>query len=92
MSTQDLDSLRRRAEARINARLKFYANAGTFAAVSLFLMALNWWLEGRITWAVWPVMGMTLGLTFQAIHLWLRTDLLREGMIEREMQKLREGK
>lgn len=81
--------LQQRAQAATDAKLKFYTHAASYACIAAFLMALDWWTTGRITWSVWPVLGLSFALSNRGMRTWLSTGSLRERMLARELDAMR---
>jgi hypothetical protein len=83
--------LERAARRRVKAKLGFAAHALVFVLVNLGLFAINSAIGGY-RWNVWPLMGWGLGLGIHGlvIFLSLQGDGLRQRMIEREMERLRQ--
>ncbi|GAB3247911.1 2TM domain-containing protein [Chitinimonas naiadis] len=85
---QTEDTLRARAERAASAKMKFFCSAASYAAIVGFLLAMNWWLEGRITWAIWPLLGLSFALAMQGVKAWGRSHAMYERLVEREMDAL----
>ena len=95
------DPLTRRAERRVRLKLGFLMHALVFVLVNLGL-ALVWYLgDWAPGWPRWPggsarlpfpLWGWALGLTIHGIVVLVRLsgDGLRQRMIDREVQALRQ--
>ena len=84
------DPLLSQAEAAADAKIKLYANGATYLVITCFLMAMNWWQAGRITWAVWPALGMSLAWLMQGVRTWFSPGPWRDRLVEQELQRLRQ--
>jgi hypothetical protein len=83
------DQLLARAEHSADAKMKFYTTAAFYLCLICFLVALDWWTTGRITWSVWPMFGLGFALASQGVKAWFRTGTLRDQMVARELEALR---
>ena len=83
-------ALQRQARRRVNQKMGFYIHATVFVVVNLGLAALGW--AGGRSWHLWPLAGWGLGLAIHGIVTFasLNGDGLREQMMEREVERLRE--
>jgi len=83
-------ALQRQARRRVNQKMGFYIHATVFVVVNLGLAALSW--AGGRSWHLWPLAGWGLGLAIHGIVIFtsLNGDGLREQMMEREVERLRE--
>ncbi len=89
MTTNEHD-LQRQAQRRVKQKMGFYIHATVFVVVNLGLAALSW--AGGRSWHLWPLAGWGLGLAIHGIVTFasLNGDGLREQMMEREVERLRE--
>lgn len=55
------------AIAKVKALKKFYSNLASFSIVIPFLFLINYLSSPDYIWAVWPLLGWAVGLTFQAL-------------------------
>ena len=64
------------AEKRVRKIKKFYKDVATWVATSVFLIALNIFLSGHISWAKYPVFFWGIALVFQLAQVvrWYRLD------------------
>lgn len=90
MTTNEHD-LQRQAQRRVKQKMGFYIHATVFVLVNLGLALINFSSGGK-SWHLWPLAGWGLGL---AIHgfvtfVGLRGDGLRDQMVAREMEHLRQ--
>jgi len=83
-------ALQRQARRRVNQKMGFYIHGTVFVVVNLGLAALSW--AGGRSWHLWPLAGWGLGLAIHGIVIFtsLNGDGLREQMMEREVERLRE--
>ena len=88
--TTDTD-LYRAARRRVRRKIGFLIHLLVFVLVNTGLWLIND-LHGGYRWSVWPLMGWGLGLGIHGlvIFLSLQGDGLRQRMIEREMERLRQ--
>jgi len=91
MSAQPDKDLRRQAERHVKLKMGFFIHAGIYVLVNLGLFAINI-LGGGKPWALWPLAGWGLGLAIHGIVTFvsLRGDGVREGMVEREVERLKQ--
>lgn len=90
--TQDLSpELERLARRRAKAKLGFYTHALIYAVVitGLSLLAFS---QGK-AWSLWPAAGWGFGLLMHGLRVFgtLPGRALRERMVEREREQLREA-
>ena len=64
------------AQKRVRKTKKFYKDLANWAATSVFLIALNLFLSGNISWAKYPVFFWGIALVFQLAQVvrWHRLD------------------
>lgn len=92
MDTNNTDrDLEKAARRRVRARLGFYTHALVFVLVNLGLFAINS-ATGGYRWNVWPLMGWGLGLGIHGlvVFLSLQGEGVRQRMLAREMERLRQ--
>lgn len=83
--------LRRRAEARVEAREGFTVHLLIFLAVNGLLWAI-WALNGAnlaAAWPIWATVGWGIGLIAHWWTVYGRDDRRREAAIQAEMDRLR---
>ena len=51
-------------------QIDFKRHLRTYLVMSVFFIALNMMGHGRITWAVWPILGWGIGVAMQALSLY----------------------
>jgi hypothetical protein len=85
MNHEDIERLARK---RASSKLGWYKHAAVYAIVNTFLIAMSIW-QGK-HWAMFPLLGWGLGLALHGVSVWFADtgSALREGMVERERQKL----
>jgi hypothetical protein len=85
------DDLQRRARRRVDTRIAFMTHALVYVLVNLGLAALNL-VQGGPRWHLGPLFGWGLGLAIHGIVtlIALRGDGVRERLLEREIERLRE--
>ena len=88
---QSEDELLRRAKRRVGVRLGFYTHATVFVLVNLGLAGLNY-ANGGVRWHLFPLGWWGLGLAIHGLvtFISLRGEGLRERMLQREVDRLRE--
>ncbi len=87
------DPIRHLAERRVEARFGFLIHTVVFIAVISLLWGINLARRPDQLWAVWPTAGWGIGLLLHGLSVLLRSDngsRIRERMIQREMERLRE--
>src|SRR5687768_4328527 len=53
-------------------RKSFFSHLGTYLAVNAFLVGLNLMTDGRIDWAIYPLLGWGIGVALHAIGVFNR--------------------
>ena len=88
---QSEEELLRRAKRRVGVRLGFYTHATVFVLVNLGLAGLNY-ANGGVRWHLFPLGWWGLGLAIHGLVTFfsLRGEGLRERMLQREVDRLRE--
>ena len=54
-------------EFKRKQRREFREHLMSFVIVNAFLVTINFWTSGTVSWAVWPILGWGIGLAF---HSW----------------------
>ncbi len=85
------DDLRRKAVRRANAKLGFRTHLIAFMLVNLGLAVLNLVTSPGYLWFPWPLFGWGVGLLAHGLSVYGVSSSLREEMIARELERLREG-
>ena len=77
-----------RARKRAEAKYTFYVHAAVFAAVMLFLAALNLITSPGSIWFVWPLIGWGFGVVLHGVTVFLLGDkaAVLDAMTEKEMR------
>ena len=98
------DSLRERAERRVDIKIKFYRNLKAYVIVNAVLAIINWLCTPEFWWVMFPVFFWGIGVlvdflkAYILVDNWDSEDFLvdnwdsedfRERKIEEEMMKLR---
>ncbi len=85
MTPANIDTLARK---RVKAKLGWYTHLTVYLIVNAFLISLSVWQDRN--WAIFPLLGWGLGLVLHGISVWFAGagSAMREGMVERERQKL----
>jgi hypothetical protein len=79
-------SVHEQAQKRIRKIRKFYKELASWAATSVFLVALNLFLSGNISWAKYPVFFWGITLVFQFFQV-LRYQRMDKQWEDRMMRK-----
>lgn len=92
MTTPDAD-LHRQAQRRVKMKMGFAVHAAVYVIVNLGLFAIDR-ATGGPRWHFWPLAGWGLGLAIHGFVTWfaLNGGGIRGRMVEREMQRLRDGR
>ncbi len=91
MNVPSDEALRRKAQRRVKLKMGFFIHAGIYVLVNLGLLAINGVAGGK-PWALWPMAGWGLGLAIHGIvtYINLRGNGVRESMVERELERLKQ--
>ena len=81
------DSLRERAERRVDRKIKFYRNLKAYVIVNAILAIINWLCTPEFWWVMFGVLVDFLK-AYVLVDNWDSEDF-RERKIEEEMMKLR---
>ena len=74
------------AEKRVRKIKKFYKELASWAGTSIFLIALNLFLSGSISWAKYPVFFWGIAIALQYFNI-LRLQKLDKDWEQRMMRK-----
>ena len=77
--------LDRQARRRAGAKLGWYAHAGVYIVVNIFLAILS--SRSGHNWAVFPALGWGLGLALHGLGVWIK--LSRTGLYARMVARER---
>ena len=88
------DSLRERAERRVDIKIKFYRNLKAYVIVNAVLVIINWLCTPEFWWVLFPVFFWGIGVLVDFLKAYILVDNwdsedFRERKIEEEMMKLR---
>lgn len=91
LSEEEIDRL---AERRARSKLGWYLHACVYVLVNGLMFTLTALGHGRAHWTMFPALGWGVGLAFHGISVFVlgRGSEMRERMIERERQRLRDGR
>ena len=81
--------LRKQAERRVEAKRSVISHLLVFVVVNAGLFAIDWWQDGTIDWAFWPLFGWGIGLVSHMASVWLARSGSHEAAVQREMERLR---
>ena len=86
--TLNNDDIERLARKRAGAKLGWYIHAGVYLLVNLLLVSLS--LNSGRHWALYPLLGWSLGLLIHGLVVFLRTDGagLHAWLLQRERERL----
>lgn len=88
------DSLRERAERRVDRKIKFYRNLKAYVIVNAVLAIINWLCTPEFWWVMFPVFFWGIGVLVDFLKAYVLVDNwdsedFRECKIKEEMMKLR---
>ena len=88
------DSLRERAERRVDIKIKFYRNLKAYVIVNAVLVIINWLCTPEFWWVMFPLFFWGIGVLVDFLKAYVLIDNwdsedFRERKIEEEMMKLR---
>ena len=83
------EQLQTRAERAAGAKLHFISSLLWYAFSAVFVVALDWWTTGRITWSIWALFGLGSAAASQYSRLLTRSGALREHMVDKELDTLK---
>ena len=76
----------REAEKRLKKIKSFYKNLANWAGVSLFLLALDYFLSGGISWSKFPVFFWGISLLMQVFQV-IRLQRMDKSWEDRQMRR-----
>ena len=87
LSPEEIDHLARK---RAGAKLGWYAHAGVYVLVNLFLFSVSLYGFGSRRWSLAPLLGWGLGLALHGVAVFVlgSGSGLRERMVQKERDKL----
>jgi len=88
------DSLRSRAEERVDKKIKFYRNLQAYIIVNALLAIINALFSPEFWWVMFPVFFWGIGVLVDFLKAFVfidnfDSDDYREHKIQEEMEKLR---
>lgn len=88
------DSLRSRAEERVDKKIKFYRNLQAYIIVNALLAVINALFSPEFWWVMFPVFFWGIGVLVDFLKAFVfidnfGSDDYRERKIQEEMDKLR---
>jgi hypothetical protein len=88
------DSLRSRAEERVDKKIKFYRNLQAYIIVNALLAVINALFSPEFWWVMFPVFFWGIGVLVDFLKAFVfidnfDSDDYRERKIQEEMDKLR---
>ena len=91
MSTLSPEEIDRLARKRSGAKLGWYIHASVYVIVNAFLLSISTLGFGHRPWALFPLFGWGIGLALHGISVFFlgKGSALREGLVERERERLR---
>ncbi len=84
------EQIERLARKRAGAKLRWYAHAGVYLVVNVFLFLISTEGLGHRRWSYLPALGWGLGLALHGISVWVlgAGSGLRERMVQKERGRL----
>lgn len=70
-------------------RKKFFEHLTSYAIINAFLVLMDFFTDGRISWSIFPILGWGIGLTFDAIDKLSFDKEKFEKYIEKEQKRNR---
>ena len=67
--TQETDAATLEAQKRVKKIKRFYKNLASWAGTSVFLIAINLFTSGGITWSKWPVFFWGIALVLEVFEV-----------------------
>lgn len=89
------DSLRKLAEERADAKIRFYKSFAVYAIVNAFLAVINAIFTPHFWWVLFPICFWGIGVFVKFLKAFVLFDKFdtpeyREQKIQEEMEKLRD--
>ncbi|WP_405303896.1 2TM domain-containing protein [Methanobrevibacter sp.] len=86
------DSLRSRAEERVDAKIRFYVDFIIYVIVNSILFVINWLYTPEFWWVAFPLFFWGIGVFVKFLKAFVFVDKFnedyRERKIQEEMEKL----
>jgi hypothetical protein len=83
---KNLDQFRT-TEEKVESKILLYKHLFVFVAFSLFLCLINLISSERISWALWPILGLGMFIAGHVFYVVFHTQRLKECMIKKEVIK-----
>lgn len=74
------------AEKRVRKIKRFYKDLASWAGTSIFLIALNLFLSGNVSWAKYPVFFWGIAILLQSFEI-IRLQKMDKAWEERQLRK-----
>ncbi|MEP6648011.1 MAG: 2TM domain-containing protein [Saprospiraceae bacterium] len=90
ISSRDREIIAAEAQKRVNKIKKFYKNLASWAGTSFFLLALDLFMNHRITWSKFPVFfwGIAIAMQlFEIIRLHYMDNDWEEKMVKKQIDR-----
>ncbi|MBE6499129.1 MAG: 2TM domain-containing protein [Methanobrevibacter thaueri] len=81
------DNLQTRAEERVDIKIKFYKNLGSYIIVNVFLAIINWLFTPFFWWVLFPVFFWGIGVLIDFIKTFVVSNYFNENYRERKVQE-----
>lgn len=81
------DAEYREAEKRLKKIKSFYKNLANWAGVSIFLLALDYFMSGGISWSKYPVFFWGISIVMQIFEV-IRLQRMDKAWEQRQMSRL----
>lgn len=78
------------AEKRVKAKKKFRSHLFSFIGLSIFFIALNLFTSTQVFWAIFPILGIGLGVFFHGIKVYggMNSESWEEKELEKEVRRM----
>ena len=79
---------RKKAKARVKAKLRFYIHLAVYLIVGTGLIINNLTTSAEYLWSVWPILGWGIGVGFHGLAVFVFSDSsgVTERMIKKELE------
>ena len=84
--TRDADAETLEAQKRVNKIKKFYKNLASWAGTSVFLVAMDVFMNHGITWSKWPVFFWGIAIALQVFEI-IRLQHMDKAWEDRMLKK-----
>lgn len=81
------DSLRSRAEERVDAKIRFYVDFIIYVIVNSILFVINWLYTPEFWWVAFPLFFWGIGVFVKFLKAFVFVDKFNEDYKERKIQE-----